>query len=100
MLFDSATKLTETPPHQTKTPYRHSYQAYVDPTSVQRAREGQLRQYYTDSWNGSQQRSRAANDYETAKREADSARLQKEMAESKERRAWDQLYYSPSSPRY
>eukprot|EP01061_Rhynchopus_euleeides_P027318 TRINITY_DN4446_c0_g1_i2.p1 TRINITY_DN4446_c0_g1~~TRINITY_DN4446_c0_g1_i2.p1 ORF type:complete len:300 (+),score=130.90 TRINITY_DN4446_c0_g1_i2:98-997(+) len=83
-------------------PSSNSYVANsaVDPSSVQRQRESQLRQYYSDSWQGSVQRSRAADDYESAKREADAARLQKEIAESKERRAWDQLYYSPSSPRY
>eukprot|EP01064_Diplonema_japonicum_P036520 TRINITY_DN822_c0_g1_i16.p1 TRINITY_DN822_c0_g1~~TRINITY_DN822_c0_g1_i16.p1 ORF type:complete len:331 (+),score=126.16 TRINITY_DN822_c0_g1_i16:69-995(+) len=81
-------------------PQNYSYSGYTDPSSVQRARESQLRQYYTDSWQGSVERQRAATDYESAKREADSARLQKELAESKERRAWDKLYYSPSSPRY
>eukprot|EP00754_Rhynchopus_humris_P026981 Rhum_TRINITY_DN15054_c0_g1::Rhum_TRINITY_DN15054_c0_g1_i1::g.135006::m.135006 len=76
----------------------YSYNAYADPTSVQRAREAELRQHYTDSWQGSVQRSHATTEYEQAKREADQARLSKEIAESKERRAWDNLYYSPSSP--
>ena len=82
----------------THTHHRYSYNAYADPTSVQRAREAELRQHYTDSWQGSVQRSHATSEYEQAKREADQARLSKEIAESKERRAWDNLYYSPSSP--
>jgi len=43
---------------------------------------------------------RAHADYEMARREADAARMQKEMAESKERQAWDKLYYNPASPHY
>eukprot|EP01064_Diplonema_japonicum_P036519 TRINITY_DN822_c0_g1_i15.p1 TRINITY_DN822_c0_g1~~TRINITY_DN822_c0_g1_i15.p1 ORF type:complete len:315 (+),score=102.39 TRINITY_DN822_c0_g1_i15:98-1042(+) len=65
--------------------------------SMRRAREDQLRGYYTQEW-GSQQREQATLEYENAKREADSARLHKEMAESKERNAWDKMYYSPASP--
>eukprot|EP01060_Flectonema_neradi_P033753 TRINITY_DN5748_c1_g1_i1.p1 TRINITY_DN5748_c1_g1~~TRINITY_DN5748_c1_g1_i1.p1 ORF type:complete len:298 (+),score=55.21 TRINITY_DN5748_c1_g1_i1:71-964(+) len=71
-----------------------------DPSSVQRARESVLRGYYNESWQGSVERQRAATEYEQAKREADAARMQKELAESKERRAWDKMYYSPASPRY
>jgi len=43
---------------------------------------------------------RAQADYEQARREADAARMQKEQAESRERQAWDKLYYSPQSPHY
>ena len=73
---------------------------YSDPTSIQRARESQLRGYYNETWQGSVERQRASDDYSNAKREADAARMQKELAESRERRAWDKLHYSPSSPRY
>ncbi|KAJ9445378.1 calmodulin-like protein containing EF hand domain [Diplonema papillatum] len=78
----------------------YAYSMDADPSSVQRARETQLRQYYTDTWQGSAQRDRAMSDYEAAKRDADAARMQKEMAESKERQAWDRLYYNPTSPRF
>lgn len=44
--------------------------------------------------------SRAQSDYEQARRDADAARMQKEQAESRERQAWDKLYYSPQSPHY
>lgn len=69
--------------------------------SAQRAREDQLRQYYADSW-ASNERDQLVGEYDSAKREADSARLAKESAEQKERAAWDKLYangfYKPGSP--
>eukprot|EP01062_Namystynia_karyoxenos_P031534 TRINITY_DN233_c1_g1_i1.p1 TRINITY_DN233_c1_g1~~TRINITY_DN233_c1_g1_i1.p1 ORF type:complete len:326 (+),score=132.08 TRINITY_DN233_c1_g1_i1:78-980(+) len=65
--------------------------------SAQRAREDQLRQYYAESW-ASQERDRLAAEYDGAKRDADAARVQKEQAESRERAAWDKLYYAPASP--
>eukprot|EP01062_Namystynia_karyoxenos_P031536 TRINITY_DN233_c1_g1_i3.p1 TRINITY_DN233_c1_g1~~TRINITY_DN233_c1_g1_i3.p1 ORF type:complete len:486 (+),score=218.46 TRINITY_DN233_c1_g1_i3:78-1460(+) len=40
----------------------------------------------------------ATADYEAARREADAARMQKEVAEQRERQAWDRLYYQPNSP--
>ncbi|KAJ9445375.1 hypothetical protein DIPPA_03735 [Diplonema papillatum] len=76
----------------------YSYTGYVEPTSAQRARTTELRDYYTTSWQGSAPRQRALDDYEAAKSAADSARMQKELAESEERSAWDRLYYNPSSP--
>lgn len=36
--------------------------------------------------------------YEQARKDADAARIAKEVAESRERSAWDQMYYSPASP--
>jgi len=77
-----------------------SVQPAIMNASVQRNREMELRQMYNDQWQGSQQRERAVQEYESAKHEADQARIAKEMAESKERRAWDSLYYSPASPGY
>ncbi|KAJ9471444.1 calmodulin-like protein containing EF hand domain [Diplonema papillatum] len=74
------------------------YQVATAPTSVQRARESELRGYYTDTWQGAGQKDRLMSDYETARHAADSARMQKESAESRERQAWDKLYYNPSSP--
>eukprot|EP01065_Artemidia_motanka_P008795 TRINITY_DN1444_c0_g1_i2.p1 TRINITY_DN1444_c0_g1~~TRINITY_DN1444_c0_g1_i2.p1 ORF type:complete len:320 (+),score=151.66 TRINITY_DN1444_c0_g1_i2:63-962(+) len=65
---------------------------------AQKAREDQLRQYYSDSW-AEQERDRLVGGYEAAKREADAARMQKEQAEQKERAAWDRLYYSPGDGR-
>jgi len=67
--------------------------------SVARARrEQELRKLYEEQWAASE-RGRLQGEYEQAKRDADSARVGKEMAESKERLAWDRMYYSPSSPR-
>eukprot|EP01059_Diplonema_ambulator_P031344 TRINITY_DN5717_c0_g1_i1.p1 TRINITY_DN5717_c0_g1~~TRINITY_DN5717_c0_g1_i1.p1 ORF type:complete len:328 (+),score=67.07 TRINITY_DN5717_c0_g1_i1:77-985(+) len=78
-------------------PAPNAASAHTGHESMQRAREDQLRGYYTQEW-GNQQRDQAALDYEQAKREADAARLHKEMAEAKERNAWDRMYYSPASP--
>lgn len=67
--------------------------------SVARARrEQELRKLYEEQW-ATAERSRLQSEYEQAKRDADSARVSKELAESKERLAWDRMYYSPSSPR-
>eukprot|EP01065_Artemidia_motanka_P029007 TRINITY_DN348_c0_g1_i2.p2 TRINITY_DN348_c0_g1~~TRINITY_DN348_c0_g1_i2.p2 ORF type:complete len:315 (+),score=135.69 TRINITY_DN348_c0_g1_i2:136-1080(+) len=72
--------------------------AEAEASAARARRQAELRSMYEEQW-AATERARLAGEYESAKREADSARVQKELAESKERLAWDRLYYSPSSPR-
>eukprot|EP01062_Namystynia_karyoxenos_P042742 TRINITY_DN3129_c1_g1_i5.p1 TRINITY_DN3129_c1_g1~~TRINITY_DN3129_c1_g1_i5.p1 ORF type:complete len:318 (+),score=132.49 TRINITY_DN3129_c1_g1_i5:41-955(+) len=72
--------------------------AEAEAAAARTRREAELRRLYDEQW-AAAERARAAAEYEQAKREADEARAQKALAESKERLAWDRLYYSPSSPR-
>lgn len=65
--------------------------------AARQQREAELRGMYEAQW-AEQEKARLQAEYEAAKRSADAARMQKETAESRERAAWDRLYYSPSSP--